>query len=300
MFSVQPVMTLTIIRPRMPAFRFNRFSRTHLTTVGTILVSLLAMPSGAAAQTSGDPQLTQELATAPKPGETTVTVTIGGQIQNGRTETEGLTVSGIVAHTTKREQFLRFDVETAYARYRAAAGTPSFVAENNQQVSLTAMHPVHKRVYLFGMGGWRRDVMLGLDYRAWAEAGAGVSAIAHPKVNAFIGASLSVGKQSRHFTTVGETVLDPGILQTLNVHLTELLSFQQSFLGHLNSTDAGDDNSYTFNASLTAKVSRHIGMQIAYKRQHDTLHPASVSATQSQISAGVRIAFASNRAAAKR
>jgi putative salt-induced outer membrane protein YdiY len=293
MLSVQPVMSITIIPPCMPVPHLVRFCCTPLTIVTAIVVSLLALPGGAAAQGTGDSSLTQELATAPKPGETTMSVTIGGQIQNGRTETKGLTVSGIVAHTTKREQILRFDVETAYARYRAAAGTPSFVAENNQQVSLTALHPVHKRVYVFGMSGWRRDVMLGLDYRAWAQAGAGVAAIAHPKVNAFIGASLSVGKQSRHFTTVGETVLDPGILQTLNVHLTDLLSFQQSFLGHVNSTDAGDDNSYTLNASVTAKVSRHIGMKIYYKRQHDTLHPASVSATQSQIGGGVQISFAS-------
>jgi putative salt-induced outer membrane protein YdiY len=278
----------------------SRPFRTHLVVVTTFVVSLLALPGVAAAQNTGDATLSQELATAPKPGNTTMSLTVGGQIQDGRTETKGLTVSGFVAHTTTREQILRLSVDTAYAKYRAAAGTPSFVAENNQQVSLTAMHPLHKRVYLFSMGSWRRDVMLGLDYRAWVEAGAGVSAIAHPKVNAFIGASFSVGKQSRHYTTMGETVLDPGILQTLNVHLTDLLSFQQSFLGHVNSTDAGDDNSYTLSAALTAKVSRHIGMKIFYKRQHDTMHPASVSATQSQIGAGVQIGFASNRAVAKR
>lgn len=262
-------------------------------------VVLLLAPTSAHAQSPGttDPAVAQEFAAPPKAGQTTITVTIGGQVQNGRTETEGLTASGSLAHTTKREQFLRFDVETAYARYRPAKGAPTFVAENNQQVKLSAMHPVHerKRVYLFGMAGWRRDSVLGLDYRAWLEGGAGVSAIAHPKVNAFIGASLSVGRQSRNYTTLGETVLDPGFLQTFHAQLSDTVWFQQSFVGHVNSTDAGDDNSYTLNAALTAKVWKHIGMKVYYKRQHDTMHPASTSATQSEIGAGVQISFASNR-----
>lgn len=278
-----------------------RSFRARLTGGALLLLCTLVVPAPAAAQTT-DPAgtLAQEMASAPKPGESTITVTIGGQIQEGRTETAGLTATGLVAHTTKRDQILRFEVDTAYGRYRAAPGTPSFVVENNQRVSLTAMQPLHerKRVYLFGMGGWRRDTMLGLEYRAWVEAGAGVSAIVHPKVNAFIGASLSVGRQSRTFTSLGESVVDPGLLQTLTVHLTNLLSFQQSFVGHINSTDAGDDNSYTLNASLMARVSKHVGMKIYYSRQHDTLRPASTPATQSQIGAGVQIGFTSNRAAA--
>jgi putative salt-induced outer membrane protein YdiY len=269
----------------------------------SIAVFALALPGQAAAQSpgssdaSGQPTLAQDVASAPKPGQSSATVSIGGQIQNGRTETTGLNVDGIVAHTTKSKQLLRLDVEGTYARYRAAPGTPSFSVANNQLATLTYLQPLRKRAWLFGMTGWRRDTKLQLDYRAWIEGGAGVAVIAHSKVNAFVGGSFSVGKEHREDTKEGSNVLDPGILQTLNIHLTDLLSFEEWLTGHVNATDTAN-NSFMLNASFLAKVSKHVGMKIYYKVQHDTLHPASVSATQSTFGGGLQVSFASTPAPA--
>ena len=226
-----------------------------------------AAQSPGASETSTEPTLAQEFSSAPKPGQSAATATIGGQVQGGRTETKGVTANGIFAHTTMKKQLFRVDVETAYARYRAVPDTPSFVVENNKLATLTFLQQVKNRGRLFGMTGWRRDDILGLDYRAWLEGGAGVVAIAEKRVNAFIGGSSSVGKEHRNHTTKGSNVLDVGILQSFNVVITNVLGFEEWYKGHVDTSDT-DDNSYTLNASFTAKVSKHAGMKIFYKRQY--------------------------------
>jgi hypothetical protein len=256
----------------------------------------------AAAQTPGasedstSPSLAQDLASAPRPGESGIEATIGGQIQTGRTETKGLVINGIFAHTTKKRELWRADAEINYAWYRPAAGEPSFVAEDNQHAALSYMRPLSARVWMLGNGSWRRDTILGLNYRAAGEAGIGVEAIATRRVTSFLGTGFALGKEDRKHTDEGSNVADVLFLQTLNIKVTGVLGFEEYFKGHID-TSHSDDATYTLNMSFTARVARHVGMKLYYKRQYDALHPSDQSATQSELGAGVQITFAAPPAA---
>jgi len=267
-----------------------------MTPFVSIVVFAMAMPGQATAQSSDTTEATtlaQAMSSAPKPGQSTATATVGGQIQDGRTETKSLGVTGALAHTTEKGKVLRFDVDTVYALYRPAADQPSFVAADNQLVSLTYLQAHGERVRLFGMAEWRRDYILDLDYRAWVEGGAGVVAFARGPASAFVGASYSAGREHRGDMKDGSFVMDVGVLQTFNVHLNKVLSFEQWFKGHKDTTDTGNDN-YTLNVTFLTKVTKHAGMKISYNLQHDTLHPPTVSATQKQFNFGMQISFSSS------
>lgn len=272
--------------------------RSLIVTIVTLSVTgLAAAQTPGASESSTGPSLAQDLASAPRPGESGIEATIGGQLQTGRTETKGLAVNGIFAHTTTKRSLWRVDVETNYAWYRPTADSPSYVAEDNQQANVIYMHPLKPRVWVLGLGSWRRDTILGLNYRVAAEGGIGVEAIATKRATLFLGGGFAAGKEDRSHTEEGSSVADVAFLQTLNIRLTGLLGFEEWFKGHIDTTNA-DDGNYTLNLSLTAKVAKHAGLKIYYKRQYDALHPSSQSATQSQLGGGVQITFAAPPAAA--
>ena len=281
---------------------FLRSSRASVTAFFSIVVCATAMPGQAAAQSppdTGQPTLAQELSTAPKPGQTSATASVGGQIQDGRTGTESLGVNGMVAHTTEQNQLLRFDLTTVYAKYRPAEGQPYFVVENNQLATFTYMQPHGEKIRFFGMAGWRRDTILELDYRAWGEGGAGTLVFAKGTASAFVGGSFSAGEERRGSTATGGTlVMNVGILETFNYHINKLMSFEQWYKGHKDVTDTGNDD-YTLNLTLLTKVTKLAGLKVSYNLQHDTLHPPTVSATQSQFMVGVQFSFATTPPAAK-
>jgi len=235
-------------------------------------------------------ELAEEFTQAPHPGQSGASATVGFQLQDGRTETLGVSVTGIFAHTTARRQLLRVDVTAQYGRYRPAPGEKLFVAENNQLVSFTYLQQVKQRFGAFGMAGWRRDAILGLDYRAWVEGGYGVEAVARKNVLMFIGASLSVGGEGRSFTDKGSTLFDLGILQTFTLRPTPVMLIEEYVKAHVDMLEP-DDSTATFNASVMAQVAKHVGLKIYYKYQYDSLHPPTSSASQSEVGAGVQIDF---------
>ena len=234
--------------------------------------------------------LAEEFTAAPQPGQSGVSATIGLQVQDGRTETVGLSVDGIFAHTTQRKQLLRVDVAAKYGRYRPGPGEPLFVAENNQLVSFTYLQRIKERFGAFGMAGWRRDTILQLDYRAWVEGGYGVEAVARENVLMFIGGSVSIGSEERQYTETGSAVLDVGVLQTFTLRPTPVMLIEENLKAHFDTLEPDDKNA-TFNASVMARVAKHVGLKIYYKYQYDSLHPPTTGASQSEFGAGVQIDF---------
>ena len=269
-----------------------------------MFAAIVGFASTASAQTPGstetstDQTLAQDLASAPAPGKSAASITIGGQIQNGRTETKGLKIDGIVAHTTQKHALLRLDVEMDYARYRPAPDTPDLVVENSKLASLIYLHPLKSKFYLFGSTAWKRDEVLGLDYRAFAEAGAGRVLWANAKFNAFLGASYAVGKEHRAHTDTGDDVLDVGILQNVHIKISDVAGIEEWFKGHLQTTDS-DDKSYQFNIAFLTKVTRHAGLKIYYKNQYDALVPPGTANRQTEVGAGLQIDFKPAAATAK-
>ncbi len=273
-------------------YPFNRGARllVGLIALGVMLARPAAAQSPGSSETSTDQTLAQDLASAPAPGKSSVSITVGGQIQQGRTETKGMKVDGIFAHSTQRKDLIRLDAEIDYARYRPAAGEDELVVENSQQATLFYLRPQHKRLYLFGSTAWRRDMIVGLNYRAYAEAGAGTVVVARANVDSFIGLSYALGREHRPHTNQGAAVSDIGILQNFHWRISDIMGIEEWFKGHLQVTDS-DDQTYTFNVSLMSKLTKYAGLKIYYKRQYDALTPPTVSNLQNEIGMGVQINF---------
>lgn len=262
-------------------------------------VSHPAAAQGAAGGTSTQPALVQTLSTAPKPGESGVSATVGMQIQNGRTSTSGWSISGIAAHTTRNRHLLRLDAEMDKAKYSPAPNDPLVVVEDNQQASFTYLHLFKKRWAAMSTTAWRRDRLIQLNHRFFVDAGVGRQLIETRTVHAFLGVSYALGSESRAYSTRADGVRDIGVLQTFSYRVTPVLNFDQFLRTHVDTTDTGD-RIVQFNATLTSRVSRHAGFRIYYKYQSDALHPLTQDPVQREFGAGFMVNFSpSPRAGAK-
>lgn len=238
------------------------------------------------------PVLLDQVSSAPHPGQSGASVSVGWQLQEGRTETRGWSLTGIGAHTTKKRELLRVDASMSLARYRPVAGAAMETVEDRQRLIFTYLHPLPlRRVGVMALGGWRRDAILALDYRAWAEAGVGVQAIERPRVSTFLGASLAAGRERRSHTRRAGDVVDVGLLQTFNLRLSPTMRVEQWSKAQVDTTDTGD-RSTTFEAALLARVMKHVGMKMSYVHQYDAIVAPGRSKTQSSLTAGVQITFA--------
>jgi hypothetical protein len=230
------------------------------------------------------------LSTAPRPGESGVSATVGMQMQDGRTSTSGWTLSAIAAHTTRNRHLLRFDGELDKAKYAASPTAPMVTVEDNHQATVTYLHMFRKRWAATSSAAWRRDRIIKLGYRAYVEAGLGRQLVETKAVHAFLGVSYAVGKEDRTYTTRANQVLDVGILQTFSYRVTPVLTFDQFLRTHFDTTDSGD-RIVQFNATLTSRVSRHAGFRVYYKYLSDALHPLTQDPVQREFGVGFMVNF---------
>lgn len=257
-----------------------------------VIGAALAAPSHASAQTPvPDPAATIDLLTsAPAAGEHAISLTIGGQLKDGRTETLGLSADGWYAYTTHRRQSLRFDIDLSRAEFRPAPGASRLVVEDNHQAALTFMHPVHERVELLARGFWRRDKPLALSYRTLAMGGVALTALRTKSAQLVIAPVLAAGRQKSSLPEARDGIVDIGVLQTLHWRVTPTFAVQNSF-DLFRDVDNGDDRSAAFEVSGTAMIAKHVGVKVSYTYTHDTVRPPSTSATQQEVDAGVTITF---------
>ena len=264
--------------------------------VGVCAAALLLLPqfvhaqSPGASETSTTPALAQDLSTAPIPGQSGVTVTAGFSVQSGRTETKGWSLDGIVAHTTKKKLLMRLDAETNYADYKATATTPFFKAEDNHMISMTAMRGINPRLSWLAIGGWRRDMVLQLEYRYWAEPGLAVHVIQKPRVNLLVAGMFAVGTEHRSHTDKGNNVADAGILQTFTAKVTGKFGIEEYLQTHVDTTEA-DDQATSFNISVLSEIAPHTGLKVYYQLWRDTLPPPGQDPVQTTMGVAVQITF---------
>lgn len=255
----------------------------------TALSVVLATPVPVSAQDiDALPPLVEEMQSAPRPGQSGASLTVGGTIKDGRTETVGWQVSGWAAHTTKRRELFRFDVGTQYGSYRAGTGLPKTTVEDNQSVLFTYIKPLDKRWSLLGIGQWRRDAILGLDYRAALEGGIGYNLIETRRVFAQIGTSVAGGHERRNHTRRGDAVRDIGVLQLFTYRLTPVLGLEEYVKAQMDTTET-DDQHFEGSITLLAQVAKVVGLKIYYTHQYDALHAPTTSATQKELGVGVQI-----------
>ncbi|MEW5983030.1 MAG: DUF481 domain-containing protein [Acidobacteriota bacterium] len=239
---------------------------------------------------AGGATLVQQVQTAPPPGVTAVRATIGATWLSGQTNTVGVSASGFVAYSTKRMELFRVDVSTSYAKFKPYAKGPSFVVADSNRISFTYFKPARPRVSFFSTGGWRRDVILGLNRRVWGEAGLGYNAIFNQRANLIFGASAAIGMESRGLGP-NTRVQDVGVLQMLMARPTAQLMVEQAFEWRRYVGDRKDE-AWVFRAGFMAPVSKYVGLQVSYKYTYDELRPFGVPDYQAEFMAGVQINFA--------
>jgi hypothetical protein len=267
-----------------------------ISVVGVCALALVMLPRTAQAQspgaseTSTTPALAQELSSAPIPGQGGVSVTAGFSQQSGRTETKGWSLDGIVAHTTKKKLLLRLDAETNYADYKATATTPFFKAEDNHLISLLALHAIRPHLSWLTIGGWRRDMVLQLEYRYWVEPGLGWHVIEKPRVNLLVAGMFAVGTEHRTHTDKGSNVADVGFLQTFTAKVHSKFGVEEYLQTHVDTTEA-DDQATSFNISAVSEIAPHTGLKVYYQLWRDTLPPPGQDPNQSTIGFGLQISF---------
>lgn len=264
---------------------------------------ILASATAVAAQGGGATPLApgqsfeQEMASAPHPGQSGVMVTVGAQLQDGRTSTRGWSIGGAAAHTTTHGHLLRLDVKAGYGKYAPGPNRPLVKAEDNQRVTFTYLQRLRPRVYLLGLGDWRRDAIIQLGYRAAAEAGIGAALVEHRRVQLFAGTSFAVGREDRDYLAHSEKVQDLGVMQSLRVILGTTALFEQSLKTHIELGNA-DDHTTSFDVSLSSRLSRFAGVKVEYSHQYDALHPIDQPASQREVTVGLQFKWPVPRPAA--
>ncbi|MGE0040886.1 MAG: DUF481 domain-containing protein [Vicinamibacterales bacterium] len=267
---------------------------TRLLTLATLLPLLCAAPAAAQSTSSSDPaigalpELIDDMMSAPEPGKSSASATLGGTLNSGRTETLGVSLSGKVAHSTMKRHLLQFDASYTYADYRPAPNEPLFNVTNNNELLFTYIRPINERWSLLGVGQYRRDAILDLNYRLAAEAGVGFNLLATRRIFAQIGTSVALGKEDRAHTDAGSNVRDVGVLQLFTYKITPILGFEQYLKMHIDTSDTGD-RSLAFSATFLSQVSKAVGLKIYYNHQYDSLHKPTDSPNQSQLGVGVAI-----------
>lgn len=268
------------------------------------ILAVLSRPAIAVAQSPGsneespEPTLAQELSSTPVRGQSGVSATLGFKLQDGRTEAKGWEIDGIASHTTQRRQLIRFDVEISSSKVRLAENQPFLQIDDNHQFQGLFLQPIRRRISGIALGGWRRDAILGLDYRASVGGGIGLHIVESRRANLLFAPTFVAGKEHRRHTDQANDVVDFGFLQSFVGRVTPVLSIEEWWQTNVDTSDSADKAS-TFNVSAIARITRHISWKLYYKQQYDGLVPRGQSNSQREIGTAMVIAFARLGEAAK-
>lgn len=266
---------------------------TAMKPAALLIFLVFLCPPGARAQDAADgfdTTLIHELTSNPIAGQRAVTLTAGATLQQGRTETKGWSLDGVLAHTTDAHLLLRLEAVSTTAHLRPAPGEPYLEVENNHMISGLAMRRFHRNLSWLVIAGWRRDSVLQLDYRVWAEAGVAVHLVANKSVDLFVAPMFAVGDEKRSHTDRGSNVADAGLLQTLTVRVHERFGIEQQLQTHVDTTET-DDQATAFSISTLAQVAPHVGLKVYYQLRRDSLPPPGQDPTQSKAGIGVSVSF---------
>lgn len=266
-----------------------------LTTL--ILLFAAALPSRLDAQSAGasemaiDSTVAQQLASTGDPGSWGVTGTIGGQLQQGRTETLGFDVDLIVYRVTDGGTLIRFDAEWSRAEFRPAAGADRIEVDDTRFVSLSAV-PRVVGIPVIAAASYRQDAPAELDHRAMVQLGPYIPLASGGRLSFALAPVFGAGVQNNQAVADSESILNFGILQSMTWHPTNTSTVETWVSAHRD-VDVSDDYAVTANASLAAALSSHVGLKLYYKYQLEGIHDDDTDPEQHTIGAGVSITYPS-------
>lgn len=266
-----------------------RMSSVRAMVLGLALPSLAFAQSPGAAETMLDAALAQSLSSAPVPGQTSVSISAGGNWMSGRTDTKGWNLDGIFAHTTQGRWLMRLEAEVSHTEYGVPTG--GFVPiEDSHLATALVLKPLRPKLSAIGVAGWRKDDILQLDYRTWIEAGIGIHLAESPKLNILVAPMFAVGREQRTFTEAGEKVFDVGLLQSLSFRPNPNFSFDEFVSLHADTTQSRDKY-VAVNLSATAKIVKYLALKLYYQHQYAQLVPPGQDPQQSTVGAQLQFLF---------
>jgi hypothetical protein len=261
-----------------------------------VLMTLVAAVPALAQQTTApapppptDETASDAFASGPKPGTTSVNVTAGFQLQKGQTETLGTSFDGVIAHMSKQQQLLRFAASQSHAEYRPAPGADRLTVENNATATGDYIQALSRHVGAMLGAEYRRDTIIGLDYRVYGRGGIAFLAD-HPRASFLVGVGAAAGRQHSLVPGATHQYTGVGFNQSLTVHPTPRLLLKDAFSAIVG-VGGSTDRTVNFQTSATAQFAAHAGLSIAYTYTYDKIHPVIVSATQQELTVGVQLTF---------
>lgn len=261
----------------------------------TCVPSLVWAQTPGAAEASLDAALGQSLTSAPVPGQSFLSISAGGTLMSGRTETSGWSVDAIGSHTTRGGWLFRFEAETARTDYRVSPDGPTVRIENNHLASGAVMHRLRKGMSFIATTGWQQDHLLALDYRIWGEAGVGLHLSERPKFNLLVAPMFAVGRERRGYTETGDKVFDVALLQTMSFRPHDRFAFDEFLSLHIDTTHARDKY-VAVNLSALSKITRYLTLKVYYQHQYAQLVPPGQDPRQTTV--GTSLQFTLQRAPA--
>lgn len=257
----------------------------------------LFVPTVASAQTQPAPaaptqaSLEDELTSTPIIGQAGVSITAGGTFLSGRTDQRQWMLDGIFAHTTAKRTLLRFEAEMDFGQHRSPAATRFTEVEDHHLFTALVMHPLRPRLSVVGLGNYRRDDVLRLNYRVDVGGGIALHLVEQRTTHLVVIPMFVVGDESREHTDEADGVADFGVMQQLATRVNERVMFEQSFKANADSSEF-DDHNIRFDASVTSQLVRHVNLKVYVQSQRDGFTPPGHDAIQNKMGVAVQVAFA--------
>lgn len=242
--------------------------------------------AAAIAQVAGTPSVAQVPPATPQaPGKVVGSVTFGGAIQSGRTETRGYMGSASVGYMNRRRQIFRFDASATYSDLRSPASGPRYVLQDTRLLSLTFTQPMKPRISIVTVAMSQHDTSQLLDHRELISSGVAVELLRTPRAYLMVSPGVAAGEQVSGIPGAPSSIRAVGLYQTGWVQLTRSLSFTESVISFRDFKETRN-KSVMLTSMLIAQVAKRVGLSIYYNYWREGILPPHTPAGQSQLGAG--------------
>lgn len=144
--------------------------------------------------------------------------------------------------------------------YRSTAGT--FVTAEWYTADLRLDQRVAGRLFVYGIGGWERNIFGGIVRRLHGDGGLGFHLLQTKRHYFSIEGGVSYTGERRTDRTVFESGQGRGAA-TYRLNLTETASITETFNSFYTFRDSGDPR-HRSDTAADIRVSRHVNMRVAY------------------------------------
>lgn len=265
--------------------------RSRLVRAGLVLAATALIPVPTSAQEEAQIGATSLLASAPKPGSSAAAITIGFEINDGRTETRGYSIDATWARMTMSHTLVRLDGQLKRADFRPAVGADRITVDDTKELTASLVHPLKGKIALLGEASFKRDAPVELDHRALLQAGIGFNIIRGETFLLSFGPMVGVGRQNNAAAPDAAGITIIGGIQSLSWRVSPTFGIETSLHGYSNLDDS-DDHVIDLSVAGTSRIASRLGLKVSYSWTKEGIHPANVSDIQRRLQVGATITLA--------